>query len=201
MLQNTITSWGSVSKSLHWVVLLLIIVEVASGFLMSATYGFALKYPDVNSFHDVIAQIHHTNGFVLLLLVFFRLAWRLMGVVPQLPSGFSRFKQCSAKLTHELLYALLLLVPLSGWAALSVLADSAEYGVTHIWFFTTDGVIPPILPIQDINSMFGYSFFGKTHRYLLVAGGVILVIHVFASLWHHLVEKEQILLRMWPGGR
>ncbi|MDO6691985.1 cytochrome b/b6 domain-containing protein [Aliiglaciecola sp. 3_MG-2023] len=201
MLQNTKTSWGSVSKSLHWVMLLLIIVEVASGFLMSATYGFALKYPDVNSFHDVIAQIHHTNGFFLLLLVVFRLVWRFKGVVPQLPSGFSRFKQVTAKFTHGLLYALLLLVPLSGWAALSVLADSAEYGITHIWFFASDGIIPQILPNQDINSLFGYSFFGKTHRYLLVAGGVIVAIHVLASLWHHLVRKDQILLRMWPGGR
>lgn len=199
MLGNTDYAWGSLSKTLHWVIVMMIAVEVPVGFLMTATYGTALQHPDVVPLHDVLAQIHHTNGFFILFLFGVRLAWRSRNTVPQLGTGLSRSRRRIARLNHWILYALLLVIPLSGWAALSALADSAEFGKSHIWFFGSDALIPPILPRLAFDDPYGYSLFARAHRYLLIAGAVVLGTHVLAAFWHHLWRKDGLLLRMWPG--
>jgi cytochrome b561 len=200
MLRNSAYSWGSVSKTLHWVMVIMICVEVPAGFLMAATYAPTLDDTRISSLHDLLGQTHHTTGFVLLMLFAIRLAWRARNPLPEPPPDVSRLNRRIGRLNHWLLYTLLLLVPLSGWAALSVLADSAEYGKTHIWFFGSDGLMPRILPGLPFDSPWGYGLFATAHRWLLIAGGGVLGLHVSAALWHHLVRSDGILMRMWPGG-
>ena len=198
MLGNTTQRWGSASKVLHWLLVLMICVEVPVGFLMALTYAPSLKYSDIVGLHDVLAQIHHTTGFFVLLLFAIRLLWRLRHDVPRLPDDFGGLRRGVARVNHWILYALLFLVPLSGWAALSVLADTPQFGETHIWFFGSDSV-PGILPPVALDHPYGYAFFARIHRYLLIFGGVVLAGHVLAALWHHWIRKDGLLLRMWPG--
>jgi cytochrome b561 len=175
------------------------VIEVPAGFLMAYTYAPGLSNEAVQKLHFLLGQIHHTNGFLILLLAGFRLAWRYRNRVPQLPSSFGKAQKALARGTHIVLYGLLFLLPLSGWLALSVLADSVEFGPTHIWFFTTDGLIPRIASPLAFDHPYGYSFFAGIHIYLLYASVVFLGGHVLAALWHHLVRRDGILLRMWPG--
>jgi len=102
-----------------------------------------------------------------------------------------------ARLTHGFLYALLFLLPLSGWAANSVLGDTERFGVTELWFFAWD-IMPPLLPQLPLDHQFGYGFFATIHRYAIYTGGGILSLHIIAALWHHFVQKDNILSRMWP---
>jgi cytochrome b561 len=142
-------------------------------------------------YHVVLQQTHTTLGFLILALVVTRLAWRARGVVPRL-AALPAWQRAAARATHYGLYAVLLLFPLSGWASLSV------YRGANIWFFGTTW-IPPILPELPLQHRFGYAFFAEIHRACWKVGAALLALHVLAALWHHLVRRDGVLLRMWPG--
>jgi cytochrome b561 len=150
--------------------------------------------------HVLLAQLHHTNGFLILALAAWRLGWRQTHPAPDLPAALAAYQKVLARLTQAFLYALMILIPLSGWAALSVLADSEQFGKTAIWFFGTDQMprLPFIAP-KAFNDPSGYRVFGGLHRNFIYAGGVLLGLHVLGALWHHLIKKDGVLLNMWPG--
>ncbi len=197
--QNTETAWGTRAKSLHWLIAFMILVEVPVGFVMAYTYGAQFTNENMAKLHNVMAQIHITNGLLILLLVTYRLTWRFRNPVPGLPASLETYQRWLARLTHGFLYVLLFTMPLSGWAANSALGDTEQFGVTEIWFFAWN-IVPPIVPQLPLEHPFGFSFFASIHRYALYTGGVILSLHLLAAIWHHFVRKDNILLRMWPAG-
>ena len=198
MLANSDQRWGSVTKTLHWGMVLLIAFEVPIGFLMAATYGAAFRDAQVKVVHVLLAQIHYTIGFAVLLLIAVRLLWRRRYAVPGLPSQQAGYQRRLARANHWAFYLLLVVIPLSGWSAISVLGDTERFGETPIWLFGWD-VMPAILPQRPFDDPFGYGFVAAVHRYALYLGGVLLTLHVLAALWHHLVRRDGVLLRMWPG--
>jgi cytochrome b561 len=193
MLANTRERWGSLAKTFHWLVAILIVIEVPVGFLMTYTYG--LSFRDKGAalpLHTLFSQIHHTDGFLILLLATARLAWRLHGPRPKAETSHFVLQHRLAGLTHALLYALLILLPFSGWAALSA------YGVAPIWLFDRSDIMPWILPEAPLGSPFGYGLFAHIHVYAVWTGGVLLSLHVAASLWHQFVVRDDAFRRMWP---
>ena len=200
MRENTSETWGSQAKALHWLIALMILVEVPVGFVMAATYGASFTDDTILGLHNLMAQIHITNGFFILVLALYRLSWRIRQPVPHLPVSLQAYQRWLARLNHAVLYGLLIVMPLSGWAANSVLGDTERFGVTELWFFGWD-ILPPILPQLPLDHAFGYGFFASIHRYALYTGGVVLLLHGVSALWHHLWRRDHILLRMWPAGR
>jgi cytochrome b561 len=191
-------SWNSTAKVLHWLMFALIVVEVPIGFLMAQLYGPGLKHEDVRPVAHLVAQIHHTNGFFILLLGALRLGWRTKHAAPAWPASIGVAQRRGARLTQALLYLLLLALPLSGWMALSVLADSVAFGKTQIWFFASDDIVPRILAARPFNAEFGYGFFGRFHRWFVYSGAVLLTAHVGAALWHQFARRDGVLASMWP---
>ena len=201
MLRNSASGWGAGAKTLHWLLFVLIAIEVPIGYLMAYTFGPSLKYSEMKPLGELLGQIHHTNGFMILTLVVIRIFWRANHAGPDLPADIGRFQRALAHLTQGLLYTALLMVPLSGWAALSVLADSPEFGKTHIWFFTNDGLIPrlPYPAPLHWKDPSGYSKFGPFHITLVYIGCGLLALHIVGALWHHLIRRDGVFLKMWPG--
>jgi cytochrome b561 len=191
-------SWNSVAKSLHWLIFIMVLVEVPAGYLMASLYGPGLKHADVTPLAHLLAQIHHTNGFLLLGVVFARLAWRFTHPAPALPHDLSGMQRKVSRFTQALLYALLIGLPLSGWLALSVLADSPQFGKTNIWFFTMDGLVPRLIEPQPFNAPQGYAYYARFHIWFINAGAALLALHVIAALFHHFVRRDGVLRSMWP---
>jgi cytochrome b561 len=191
-------SWNSVAKSLHWLIFVMLLIEVPAGYLMASLYGPGLKHADVTPLAHLLGQIHHTNGFLLLGVACARLAWRFTHPGPSLPANLPRVQRFASRLIQASLYALLIGLPLSGWLALSVLADSPEFGKTNIWFFTTDGFIPRLIEPQPWNAPQGYGFYARFHIWFINAGAALLALHVCAALFHHFVRRDGVLRSMWP---
>jgi len=190
MLTNTQLGWGSLAKFFHWLIVAMVLVQVPAGYLMSYTYGLAVHDAAVQPLQTLMSQIHHTLGLLILLLVPARLAWRLRGPVPGLDGQVPAYRHSMARLTHVLFYVLLLVLPLSGWAAVSVVAGAP------IWFFGVQ--MPSILPPMPLDSPFGYTLTAAIHVYAAWFGGVLLLVHVGAAFWHLLVLKDNVFRRMWP---
>lgn len=191
MLKNTQSNWGSLSKTLHWTVVFLILLEVPVGFLMSYTYGDkSFGSEKAVALHTLFEQIHHTNGFLILTLALVRWFLRLTGIVPEpVAKGWQDWL---SRIVHFLILFLLVLLPMSGWAALSVFRGAP------IWLFDNDHIVPWILAKRDLKDTFGYSFFAQIHVWSYKIGAGLLTLHIGAALWHHFVKKDIVLLRMWP---
>jgi cytochrome b561 len=200
-MRNGKTHWGRISRGLHWGMALMILIEAPTGFVMGRTY--AAKDPVMQNWHYWTANIHHSLGLVLLVLALSRGLWRLTGPVPEAIG--TNIERHAARVTHAMLYALLLLVPLSGWAALSSLQPTAQFP-NPLWFFGRDGfgldgwvphIVPPVA--WDAPTPWRYGTFISAHCWMLVAGAVLLFIRVAAALRHHLLLRDAILRRMIKG--
>lgn len=190
MLRNTTLAWGTISRHLHWLVAAMILVQVPLGFWMNAVYD-ELVATRSNDFGRLLAisRVHHTNGFLILILATFRLAWRSANPTPALPPALATYQRWLARLTHGFLYGLLIAFPLSGWAALS-----AYEGEFPIFFFGWDAV-PRLVPQAD-GSHAPYEFYAEIHETCWRIGALVLGLHVFGALWHHFVVRDNVLRRM-----
>lgn len=194
MLRNTATSWGFVSRNLHWLIAAMIAIQVPLGFWMNAVYDelVATKSYDFSQLL-LISRVHHTNGFLILILATLRLTWRATNPTPAMPPGLAAYQRALARLTHVFLYALLFAFPLSGWATLS-----AYEGEFPIFFFGWENV-PRIVPQAVDGSHAPYEFYAEIHETCWRVGALVLGLHVFGALWHHFVAKDNVLRRMWRG--
>ncbi len=165
---------------------------------MAQLYGYAFKLPELKPLSILFAQIHQTGGFILLAVVLIRVAWRWRSLDPQLPVQIGRLYRFAARTVQFSLYGVLLALPLTGWLALSVLADSEAYGKTQIWFFASDDMIPRIITPKPFDDPYGYSYFARMHRWLINLGAILLGIHIAAALLHHFWWQDNVLKSMWP---
>ena len=193
MIRNTASAWGVVSRNFHWLIVLLIAIQVPLGFWMNDVYDelIATKSQDFSRLLR-ISQLHHTNGFLILILTTLRLLWRVSNPTPALPVALATYQRWLARLTHVFLYVLLFTFPLTGWAALS-----AYEGEFPIYFFGWDDV-PRIVPQAD-GSHAPYEFYAEIHEACWRIGAVLLGLHVVGALWHHFVVKDNVLRRMLRG--
>lgn len=192
--------WDSTVKAVHWSIALLILGEVPAGFVMSMTYGVSFKDATALQLHTFASQFHHTVGFLVLAGALFWIARRLRRGRPAWDRAVPRGQRILASSVHGLLLALLVLIPWSGWTALSALADSPAFGTTHLWFFGFDRLLPRIWEPLPFNDPSGYARFGRLHVWGLWAGLALLALHVASALWHHAVVRDGVLRRMWPLG-
>lgn len=193
MLRNTTTSWGPVSRALHWGMAVMLLLQVPLGFLMVDAYDAWLAgHGDVAKVM-MLSRVHDTNGLLVLAFALVRLGWRLAADVPAPPAGLVPWQGQVARATHVALYALLFVFPLTGWATLS-----AYEGEFPIFFFGRADVFR-IVPQAAPGSPFNSDFFGEIHETCWKIGAVLLSLHVAAALWHEYVRRDGVLARMWRG--
>jgi cytochrome b561 len=193
VLRNTKEQWGSGARAFHWLTVALLLIQIPLGFLMVEVYEvYAETYAD-DTWVVRTSVPHHTIGFIVLALVVTRYTWRRNNIRPELPVSLARYQRILARITHIVLYLLLFIYPLSGWAALS-----AYEGEFPIYFFGWDSV-PRLVPQVPEGAMFDYAFFADIHRACWKVGAGVLGLHVIAALWHQFVVRDGALRRMWSG--
>lgn len=195
--------WTRTARWLHWGMALAILVEVPVGFAMAWTYLDGARGGPLAWLHLRASQVHHTLGLLLLATTCVRLFWRSRHRAPDLPRNTGASARTVARAVQGLLYLLLLLLPLSGWAALSALGAGAGYPAPQLWFFTHDGfgpggMVPHIVAPRPWNApgIIGYGLFAKSHVYMVWAGGALLLLHIGGALKHHFIDRDGVLLRM-----
>lgn len=129
---------------------------------------------------------HKSWGFVILVLVLLRLAWRLFNPPPRLPSSMSRRMQSIAIGTHVALYVLLIATPLAGWAH----ASASGFGVNVFGWFALPDVVA-----RDRDTS---EWFRVVHGGLVTVLAAVVVVHIAAALRHALILKDEVMSRMLP---
>src|SRR5262245_8503629 len=104
---QTATSWNAPVKFFHWLIALLILLQIALGF---AAVSWPLSPTKLNLFFW-----HKSIGMTVLLLVALRLIWRFSTSVPALPTDTPAWERHAAHASHFLLYVSMIGLPMSGW--------------------------------------------------------------------------------------
>ncbi len=189
-LKNTTTAYGSIARWLHWSTALLFL---ASYITVYYRHWFTEEKTPENW---TALQLHLSVGVTIAVIVALRIAWRLSNPTPA-PEPGSRLEHLAAELGHIALYAVMVLMPITGYLGT---------GAATEFFFLFD--IPKFEDTVLFQSLvangLGIDFktFEKPLDFLhKEVGGAWLVWllilgHGGAALYHHLVRRDRTLLRM-----
>jgi cytochrome b561 len=171
----TPNSFSFLQRMLHWLMAILVLAMLFIGVTMISTLR--------PRFLTLLA-IHKPLGIAILVLALLRLGVRLKRGAPPLPAELPSIQVIAAKLSHLVLYALLVAMPLIGWAMLS----AGGYPIVIFGSFH----LPAILPQNDhlyavlrtAHTLFAYVFFAT------------ILLHVAAALFHAWIRRDGVFRTM-----
>jgi cytochrome b561 len=164
-------------RSLHWLMAACILAMLFIGVGMVST--IMPKYVS-------LLATHKTLGITILVLALIRLAVRARYGAPALPADLPEPMRLAAHLSHYALYALMISMPLIGWAMMSAGAYPVVlYGGIRL---------PAILP----QSSELHALLWNAHFYLAFAFFALVLLHLAAALFHALVRRDGVFESMAP---
>lgn len=181
--EPTTERYTPAAQAFHWATAALIAVTIPVALVLS----FSPPADEPLKFR--LYTLHESIGLTIWVLTLARLAWRLRHPPPPPLPGWSPLVRRASKSVHGGLYAVLLTMPIVGWAANSALGFPP-----HLWWVIQ---LPSIAPA---SKPLGFGLLGA-HRALGYALILLLVAHVAGALWHHLGARDDTLRRMLPGSR
>jgi cytochrome b561 len=187
--RNTDLRYGNVAMTFHWAIALLVVANICLGLYMGD-----LPRSDPNKF--VIFQFHKSIGLTVLTLSVLRLLWRLVNPIPPLPAGMNPALKLGARMSHFVLYFLIIFIPLTGYIMVS--ASPLGNGTDYFGLFTW-----PNLPLftgmtrQQLHPI--HETWESAHVILAWSAIVLLPLHVLAALYHYFIRRDGVLQRMWFG--
>lgn len=160
--------YGRVAGALHWLVAALLPVQLALGIASESVRDRVLS--------DALLGAHFRLGIVVLMLVALRLVWRwLNGALGRAPPGVTVGRWQLARSVHRLLYALLLVLPLSGY-------------VIWVWMGADRTLIGPLqvpvlfTPPADDETGRAWAWYLHVYGAWLLTG--LVALHAVAALLH-----------------
>lgn len=164
--------------ALHWLVALLLPVQLALGW-----YMLSIEEQPGSEWYFAL---HISIGLTIALLVAVRIFWRMRHPAPPLPSHLPAWQTRVAGFSHWLLYAALVLVPLTGYVGASFGGDAiAFYGLALPTWIPKDEASKELL--FNAHATFAWALVG------------LVTLHTGAAAKHLLLDKNGIFGRMWPG--
>ena len=163
------------SRWLHWSMAVMIVTMLFIGIGMAAT---------VSRRYEILVSIHRPLGIAILLLALVRLINRLVNPPPPLPPSVPTLQRIAAVGSHYLLYALMLILPLVGWAMLS----AAPYPIV----FWGGLHLPPIVPQDPLT----YAWLRRLHTALALLLFATILLHFGAALFHALIRRDGVFESM-----
>jgi cytochrome b561 len=166
------------SRILHWLMAPMVIAQLLIGVTMIASL----------SYYPLLLAIHRPLGVLILAFAVVRLANRLTHRLPPFLATMSRAERRIATWSEYLLYALLLVQPVIGWAMLS----AARFPIILVGPVHLPGIAP-----HDIDV---YAVLREAHGVFAFLLFLTFTAHVCAVLFHTLVLRDRLLDRMalWP---
>ncbi|WP_251358137.1 cytochrome b [Kangiella sp. TOML190] len=166
-------------RILHWFMALLVLGLICTGWYME---GIPRDAPDKFALYPW----HKSFGLTLFLLLIVRLLVRFTSNKPTLPQALPAWEKTLSKVGHFLLYALMLMVPLSG----IIMSDMGGGGKLNFFFTTFD--------ILESNKEVAGKARGAHGVLPYVLLGIV-VLHILGALKHRFIDKDpevDVLKRM-----
>lgn len=179
-MKSGVEVYSGTARLLHWLVAVLIFVQVFSGLTM-VWYASSTNFAEPSS---QMYDAHKIGGLLILALVVARFAYRLYNGAPADEPTLEPWQKTISHATHWLLYGLLFAVPLIGWLAASYFGEFMPFGVR----------LPALVGKDQAASEQAF----RLHQIMAFVLIGVVSMHITAALYHHLVRKDNVLRRMLP---
>lgn len=182
---NSANTYGYIAILFHWLVAVILVGMLGLGFYMTGLGDseISLKFS--------LYQWHKSFGILVLLLTFARLGWRTFNPAP--PPLDVGWRKKAAKVSHTMLYALTLLVPLAGW----MMVSASPWNIPTVLFDVVSWPhVPGLAGLEDKAS--AEAAFKLVHKTLAYSTALLVLLHASAAVHHHLMLKDKTLVRMIP---
>ena len=181
MLKNSATHYGAMARLLHWGMALLIIAGLASVELHEL-------FPKGSGARSALMATHFQVGLIVFALVWLRITRLAFDKTPAITPEPPRWQTVTAKLMHLAFYFAMIALPILGVFILqSGDKTIALLGMPLPAFTGVDKEFSKAL--KEVHEVIGNIMIG------------LILAHVAAAAWHHLVQRDNTLLRMLPPRR
>ena len=171
--KNTLTEYGIISKLLHWLSAILLLIQIPLGFYL-VDLDFGEDRLSVENIHIII-------GLSIFYLVVIRLLNKIFNPTPKLDPSIFKGQKFIAKLNHILLYVAILSITISG------ILKKLFNGETLVIFFKE-------IKIQDnfelADQFYNIHIFSN---YTIIA---LIALHVSAVIIHKIFFNENLLKKI-----
>ena len=171
--KNTLTEYGIISKLLHWLSAILLLIQIPLGFYL-VDLDFGEERLSIENIHIII-------GLSIFYLVIIRLLNKIFNPTPKLDPSIFKGQKFIAKLNHILLYVAILSITISG------ILKKLFNGETLVIFFKE-------IKIQD-NYVLADQFYNIhiLSNYTIIA---LITLHISAVIIHKLFFGENLLKKI-----
>lgn len=173
--------YGTVARLLHWVVALLVVLQIPAGIAMTSE--------PLAAWADPLYIFHKGSGAVLLVLVLARAAWRLTHRAPPFPDYVPRLERRIAHATHVAIYVMLVVMVVSGY----VRTVGEGFPIELLDALGVPPLIPHVPRLARVMLV--------VHQFVAVTLVGLVAVHVSAVVRHQIIEGNPVLARMWPPVR
>ncbi|OJY77671.1 MULTISPECIES: cytochrome b [unclassified Rhizobium] len=179
--------FSSLAIFLHW--------SIALGIILNILLAWIWPFMSDDGFASLLT-VHKSIGITIFGLAVMRLIWRLAHHPPRSPDGYQRWEIAASHITHTMLYAVMFIMPLTGWITDSAWADAANHPMHYFFAFEW----PRISFIRALAPEIKEKVFQDSmtiHNYTSYLIYVLLFLHICGALKHQLFDGERALQRMW----
>ena len=149
----------------------------------------ALRHLLFDEYAVILLDLHRQLGMLVLLCVPLRQVIRYIAGHREFSANMPTILRWAARLSHVVLYAFLLAIPLVCWAVTSA----------HAVDLRLFGLVPlPRLVAPDSDLADQLSDYHAWLSYCLMG---FVFVHALAALWHHYVLRDSVLVAMLPRAK
>ena len=171
------TRYTHVAIALHWLIAAMVLCTIPLGLI-----GARLK----SGAGEAVVQIHKPLGMIILALTLVRIVWRIGHRPPPLPEKLAPGLRIAARSVQMALYALLIVMPVSGWWMTSA------FHKHQVNFFSLFAV--PYLPVKTgMTPAIAAHTVHETMGWFAIA---LIGLHIAATLKHQFIDRDYVLSLM-----
>lgn len=167
--------FSPLARLLHWSMAILILAMLFVGIGMVSSVTERYRY---------LLAVHRPLGILILVLAVVRLTHRLLNPAPPLPASLPKSQQAAAKISHVVLYALMFIMPLLGWAMLS----AAPYPIPLVGGLRLPAILSPdaalFARLRGLHTDFALLFYA------------VILMHLGAALFHAWIRRDGVFESM-----
>jgi cytochrome b561 len=170
--------YGLLGILLHWITAVAVFGLFALGLWM-VDLGY------YHAWYNRAPDIHRSIGILLAILVIARIAWRMGTTLPEAPPNHKPWERIAAKVTHALLYILMLGIFLSGY-----LITSAKGQAVQVFdWFSIPAILSSVENLEDSS--------GLVHEIAAFVLIGLTALHAAAAAKHHFIDRDTTLRRIF----
>jgi superoxide oxidase len=174
-------SYAPLMMAMHWIIAILIVLA----YLFINLKGLFVKGSDPR---ELMKTLHFMMGLSMFFLLFVRIYVKLTSTKPAIVPAIPRWQLVTSNVTHLMLYAFMITMPILGWLTLSAAGKPVP-------FF---GQKLPALINEHKETAKSLK---ELHKTIGTLGYYLIALHTGATLFHHYIRKDNTLLRILPWSK